>query len=208
MKGLLRKDFYIIRRYARLYLMIILVYGILAVYQQDFGFISGINVAMFSVIPLTTLSYDGSCKWNSYALSSPVSRKTLALEKYLFSMILCFVGMIITLLTGSLIVLCSHHAIAWTEVFGTMAGQFAATLLITGISLPAAFRFGPEKARYIMMLSFLIPFIAVLVLFHDSTLPSLSISWAALGVLAGVCLIIVLLISILLSVRICEQMEA
>lgn len=207
MKGLLLKDFYLTRQFARIYLLVIVLYGVLAVAQSNFGFISGMNVCLFAVIPITTLNCDGACGWNSYALSSPISRRTLALEKYLYALLLGGIGLIVTLAVGTAMVLLSSQSIQWAEVFGTMLGQIAATLLMSSFTLPAAFYFGPEKARYVMLAVLLIPSLLILLFFKNDTLSQLSFSWRPLAVISAAALLVLFALSILLTIHICERME-
>ena len=206
MKGLLLKDFYLIRRYIKTYLLILVVYGALSIAQKNFAFISGVNVALFAIMPINTLSYDGACNWNSYALSAPSSRKAFALEKYVFALLLSLIGIAITLTVGTIIVLGSAGEVSWGEIFGAMIGQIAATILSTSLTLPAAFKYGPEKARYITILVFMIPFLGVMALSQmELALPALP--WMTIGICGVLALLFVAAVSIRFSVQICKKLE-
>ena len=93
----------------------------------------------------STISYDAQDKWDRYALSSGVSRRTAVLSKYVFTVvtILCSLalGLILALALGY------RQAVDFLPV---VAYSFAGVLSV-GIVLPCFFRFGVEKARVIYM---------------------------------------------------------
>ena len=87
-------------------------------------------------------------------------------------------------------------------------GGFFAALLLIALSAPAAYKFGVEKGRYVLVIFFL-AFMLILVTFGDMianiTLPAISGMLLAI-IFIGIALIIYS-ISIVLSIHIMNQKE-
>jgi len=159
MKALLLKDYYLLRRLIKLYGIIMAVYAVIGVSIKNFGFVSGVNVSLFTIMPLTTLNFDAACHWNGFAVASPVSRKTIALEKYALAIILWGIGMVFTLFIGSVFRLINTEIVEWSEIFFTLWGQTVLLFFDNAIAIPSVFKFGPEKGKYIMMAGLVVPLI-------------------------------------------------
>ncbi len=204
MKALLLKDFYVLRRLTRMYVIMLLIYSVIAVFVQNFGFLSGVNCSLFTIMPLTTLNFDASSHWNGYAAACPVSRKTIALEKYLLAFILWGIGMGITLLMGAVFRFINQDIVSWDEILSTLWGQTLMLFLDNAIAIPAIYKFGPEKGKYIMMAGLIIPLL-LFVAVADHLPPLFT---APVFMVSLICVPILLFAaSIPLSIHICQNME-
>ena len=56
MKGLLLKDVYLLKRFGRIYVVMLIAYTAISIFTDSSGFIMGINVSMFSLLPFTLIS--------------------------------------------------------------------------------------------------------------------------------------------------------
>ena len=82
MKGLLLKDVYTLAKSLRVFLLLIIVFSCLP----------GLNMTVFAVVyssllPVTALSYDERCKWDTLAAMSPYSPAEMVISKYLLGYI-------------------------------------------------------------------------------------------------------------------------
>lgn len=107
MKGLLLKDFYMARKYCRAYVVIAVVFSLLAVWGNT-SFLLAYPVLLASVIPVNLISYDEKSKWSSFSGVFPYSKQQLVSVKYLmaliflaFAIILVLVGQITRMLINS-----------------------------------------------------------------------------------------------------------
>jgi predicted membrane protein len=204
MKALLLKDFYLLRQLTKLYMIMLLIYSVIAGFIKNFGFLSGVNISLFTIMPLTTLNFDASSHWNGYAAACPVSRKTIALEKYLLALILWGIGMGITFFMGITFRFINKDIVTWEEIFSTLWGQTMMLFLDNAIAIPAVYKFGPEKGKYIMMAGLIIP----LLLFVMATDHLQFLFTAPVLMISLICIPVLLFASsIPLSVHICQNME-
>ena len=153
MRGLLLKDWYLIKKYCwMLYLMDVLFIA-LSLFATDSVFIYTYPYLFAGFIPMTLYAYDEREKWKAYAAALPVSRRQYVSGKYIMGLFS---------IAAILLLSVSAHTVAYLTVPGrTMdylsllpvcatMGFFAPT-----ITLPLMFRFGAEKARiaYIVVIA-------------------------------------------------------
>lgn len=88
MKGLILKDFYVMKERIRPinYIMISIAVLALLIYFQSTG---AMYVALFLPlllvgVPKTIMVYDKQCKWDKMAIALPVSRKKIISSRYCF----------------------------------------------------------------------------------------------------------------------------
>ena len=148
MKGLLLKDFYNVKNLILYYALVAAVFAVVSVVSSNIYFFCGFMIFISVGLVSSTISYDAQDKWDRYALSSCVSRRTAVLSKYVFTVvtILCSLalGLILALALGY------RQAVDFLPV---VAYSFAGVLSV-GIVLPCFFRFGVEKARVLYMIVF------------------------------------------------------
>ena len=92
MKGLLRKDLYMIWRYGRLLLLISALFLVLGAISGGNTFFILYPVLFGGVLPVNLISYEERDGWNALCDTMPVSRKTVVNERYLMTL-LCFLAL-------------------------------------------------------------------------------------------------------------------
>ena len=205
MKGLIIKDVFALKSQGKLFLGLIIFYFIYAIALKNVTMLSMITL-LCVMLPITSMAYDERSKWDKYALSMPVSRKTIVLSKYLFSILLDIVGVIVVAVTSTMIVSFSNEmkiieVLLMSVLFGAIC------ILFVSVMLPILFKFGVEKARFLMLIIVLIP-----VLFGAFT-PKLGIAapseqtFKILVCLSPVVLVAILFISIKISIYIYAKKE-
>lgn len=83
MKGLLLKEYYMIAKYCRAFLLIVVVFLAVSFFSSDNMFFIMYPAILASMIPVTLISYDEREKWNVYSGTLPYSRAQLVSAKYL-----------------------------------------------------------------------------------------------------------------------------
>lgn len=155
MKGLIKKDFLLIKSNVKLIVLMLFVFSIMTIQGQfDISFIVPFIMVM---IFMSTFSYDEYNKWDAYAITIPNGRKNIVKSKYIASLILIVVSIIISLLLNYIIGLVNNN-LDLDKFISTLSGTTFATILILSIMYPFIFKFGIEKGRIGM---FVITFVIV-----------------------------------------------
>ena len=99
MLGLVKKDLLMIKGNIRQVILFLVVFLILAFQENNIIVIVPVFVSM--MVFITTFSYDEYNKWDAYAISLPVSRKNIVKAKYVASIILWVIALLVTVvITG------------------------------------------------------------------------------------------------------------
>ncbi|MGI5885129.1 MAG: ABC-2 transporter permease [Candidatus Spyradocola sp.] len=159
MKSLILKDLFNIAHNAKTMAVILLLFAAIFIPTsgaEGYLFISAILCSMMIV---TTFAFDDACNWPRYALAMPLSRRDLVRGKFAVLAIFCTVGTGLGLLLGTAGGLLARK-IAPGDLPSLLflalpAWGFA--MLLGGLSIPLVFRFGSERGRILLILSFLVP---------------------------------------------------
>lgn len=155
MKGLLLKDFYMIRKYCRGILLIMLMFMTIEIVSgnsaPDFVFMI-YPLIIIGMIPVTLISYDERERWNIYSSVLPYSKKEIVLSKYL-------TGLLITVPTA--VLYCAVYSVKMiingeflTEVIVSMIIMMLfAGILFPSFVLPFIFKLGAEKGRIVYLIT-------------------------------------------------------
>ena len=149
MKGLLIKDFLLLRSYGKSLLLMFLLFLIIGATSGP-AFIVGIVMIESVMLAVSTFSYDDMAKWNSYMLAMPVSRKTAVREKYALAFLLSLIGIVLSIAAG-IAAGALRGNIDLKEVAATVGGCFIAACLYVSVMIPMTYRFGAEKMRFLLL---------------------------------------------------------
>lgn len=203
MKGLLKKDLYMLWAYCRIYLLLLPLFLLAGYFQPDTFFFAVYPSIIVGMLPATLLSYEEKCKWDLFCLTLPVPRWKVVAEKYLLSVL--GTGMI-TLISA----IVQFGIFLQSRPFDYEGYQAILTLLITlgfggpSLLLPVVFRLGMEKGRlaYYFVVGGACAIGGILTVFTERIrlpqLPSLAIVLACL---------VMFLLSYLLSIQFYEKRE-
>ena len=150
MKALLYKDFCVLKKVLRLYLLFFVLYGLMAVFNEDSGFLSGVLLVMAGMLPLTALASDEQGNFGRFGQVLPVSLRAMVGEKYLLGLISMAAGGGVSLLL--LMVIELLHGDGFTgEMLAAQLLAVGMLVLACGVMLavmlPLGFWLGVEKAR-------------------------------------------------------------
>lgn len=151
MTGLILKDFLILRKALRTYLLFILFYVALAVagvWKPQF--VAGFVAVAISVLPMNVFAYDKQAKWDTYGLALPVGRTKTVAARYLCVLLLCLSTVVLECVCGIVL-----SAIGMLEDFGEYIFSGAAlglfAVLLNAVMLPILYKCGPERARIVII---------------------------------------------------------
>ncbi len=153
MKGLLLKDLYMIRKYCRSYMLIIVVFILVSVASDQNFFFIFYPCLMSGMIPVTLLGYDERSKWSLYCGTLPYTKAQIVSGKYLVGLFAQLAVIILATLAQAV----RMYLQGTFDARGYLALMELVLILScfsASISLPFIFKYGVEKGRiayYIMI---------------------------------------------------------
>ena len=160
MKSLVLKDLFNICHNAKSMLFILVAFA------AAFIPLSGVEGYIFecailcSMMIVTTFSFDDNSKWTRYAMIMPVSKKELVGGKFIVLAIFCAVGSLFGLVVGSIGGLITNKItldlVGIGELLFLDLISWVIALIFGSMSIPLVFKFGAERGRVLLVVSFLI----------------------------------------------------
>lgn len=164
MKGLLIKDFCLLKMQKKFFILIIIMSICLAVSMDDTSFIIGYLTIVMPSFSISTISYDEFDKGNSFLFTLPISRKGYVIEKYCFSFLLGIASLIISIILSLCVGMVKGMPVGLEHIKFALP-FFPVMVFILSIMIPLQLKFGAEKSRIAIFafagISFVIGFGAV-----------------------------------------------
>ena len=137
MRGLICKDFFVMKKQLGYYLAFFVVYGVLAVTGVfPASILSALVAVIAMMVPMSSIAYDDQAHWGRYAAATPAGRSGVVAAKYLFTLLV----------------------LAACAVLVAVGACMGVAMVMDAILLPLLFRFGAEKSRTISMIFFIVIF--------------------------------------------------
>ena len=155
MKGLLLKDWYMMKKYCRSYLVIAAVFIAISLLSSDNMFFVFYPCLLCGMIPVNLLGYDERSRWMQYSGTMPYTKTQLVSAKYVIGLVTQLAMMFVIGIAQGI-----KMAIAGNFVLGEFAVLLLLLLIVStltsSISLPFIFKWGVEKGRiaYYVMIGF------------------------------------------------------
>lgn len=144
MLGLIKKDLLMIKGNLRHVLLFLIVFIIISLQENNIIVIVPVFVSM--MIFITTFSYDEYNKWEAYAITLPILRKNIVKSKYIASIILWLIALLVTAVIVVVMGLFEQN-LNYSEMFSMILGCIFAIVLLEAFMFPLIFKFGVEKGR-------------------------------------------------------------
>lgn len=155
MKGLLLKDWYMMKKYCRAYLLIAVVFIAVSLFSNDNMFFVFYPCLLCGMIPVNLLGYDERSRWMQYSGTLPYTKTQIVSGKYLIGLLSQ-----ITILVATGVAQVAKMLIAHNFELGDFAVLMLLMLIVStltsSICLPFVFKLGVEKGRtaYYVMIGF------------------------------------------------------
>lgn len=149
MKGLLRKDLYMMWAYCRTFLLIVAVFLVVGAVQEDNSFFVLYPVIIGMVLPVSILSYDERFKWHITCDTLPCTRAQAVSAKYVLTLLTVLAVFLLTMLVQGV----RLTRLGTPERLWELPGMLLPIGLIgPALLLPVIFRLGVEKGRLVYYL--------------------------------------------------------
>ena len=197
MKGLLVKDFLLMRK-SKYVILFMLAIGIIGGIK-NISFAAGYILMFLAILSLSTISYDEANHGLNTLFTLPISKMDYVKEKYLFSLIITGIGFVFVTILGYF---------SKSDFMETLA-ILSTALFLLAISLPFQLKEGNEKGRIVLfvvvfgctfLFAFLNQFIPKFFDSIESVLNTMDPTMFSVGLL--IASIILYIISMMISIRI------
>lgn len=146
MKGLLIKDFKLMKGQKNFFMAIVAISLIMIITSPENSFPIGFLGFVGSLFSLSSISYDEFDNGNAFLFSLPITRKDYVLEKYAFGLIVGITSLFLGTLISLIAIIITKEG-SPNEIFMTAISLLPAILLLLAIMLPFILKFGGEKGR-------------------------------------------------------------
>lgn len=151
MKAMMIKDFNLLKGQKQFFGAIIIILILFTVVQDNPTFCIAYVTIMFSILTMTTMSYDDFENGMCYLMTMPIRRKDYVVEKYIFGITASISGFagasVFAVLSGYL----KGGGFPWEEWKGVAAACIFLMMAVLAVTVPIQLKFGSEKSRMAIM---------------------------------------------------------
>lgn len=156
MVGLILKDLMTIQRQMKAQAFVLVFLLVMAIFMQQSSMLLAIIVFIVTIQAITALSYDEQSKWDKYANTLPISKADIVFSKYILSVMLMIIGLVMALPIIFFINFFTNNEIT-SEFFLTFNLIVTLALCSLAVLLPIYIKFGSIKGRIVLIALCFIP---------------------------------------------------
>lgn len=178
MKALVLKDFYVLWKQMRMFLLIMVLLSVVG------GIFNSVFVVVWcAMLPYTAMAYDERSHWGQLAAMMPYSKRDIVLSKYVLGWLCMAAAMVLSLVFQTAASAFTHES----PTLSALAMSFLGGVIALDITLPMVLRFGVERGRWgFMVIIFGVAALGGAIAGMAEELPSISLPVIALLPLAAV----------------------
>ena len=153
MKGLLLKDFYMMKKYCRAYLLITVLLIAVSFFAEENLFMTFYPCLLCGMIPVNLLAYDERSHWMEFCGTLPYTRAQIVSGKYLIGL-LTQVTLLLLIGIAQGIRMAMDGAFVLQDYAVLMLLMLCVSTIASSMTLPFTFKLGVEKGRiayYVMI---------------------------------------------------------
>ena len=210
MNGLLKKEFFVLRKQLRTWTLLFVLYAAIMVTGVWGPYILTTLVTVMTLMtPLSAFGYDQSTGWETFVATLPGGREKAVGACYLFCLLVDLAAAALALGLTLLLGLLGLADVALDEAAASTLSCAAVALLMIAVALPLCYKLGVEKARVVYMAVFLAAFGGGLALVNLLSGRIALPAWLGYALLAAVVpvLAVVMYLSYRTSVSILRKKE-
>ena len=153
MKGLLLKDWYMMKKYCRYYLFVSIGFIILSMISSGNMFFVFYPCLLCGMIPVNLLGYDERSRWTEYVGTLPYTKTQIVSAKYLIGLF-TQIAMLTLICIAQGVKMGIEGAFVLKEFLVLMMLLLVMASVASSLTLPFVFKYGVEKGRgayYVMI---------------------------------------------------------
>ena len=159
MKGLLIKEYSMMKITVKAQAVSFIIFVLVGLVMKNVAYMEMMLMILMSNLVMNSISLDASSSWNRYALTLPVKRRDLVSVKFVFMYILHAIGMALLLPMAVLFSMIFKLPLEENMLAGIICGILP--LFCSSVSILLCTKFGAEKARLLMTLVYMVPFLLI-----------------------------------------------
>lgn len=153
MKGLLLKDFYMMKKYCRAYMLIAVVFIAVSFFADENLFMTFYPCLLCGMIPVNLLAYDERSRWMEFSGTLPFTKAQIVSGKYLIGLLS---QVVLLMVTGAAqgIRMAINGSFLLEDFAVLMLLMLCLATIASSITMPFVFKYGVEKGRmayYVMI---------------------------------------------------------
>ncbi|MEY8333355.1 ABC-2 transporter permease [Lachnospiraceae bacterium 47-T17] len=180
MRGLLKKDFCLLKTQRNFLLLIVVMTCFIGYNSSDGNFAVPYLTFLSSFLLLSSFNYDDNGGCISFLLTLPVSRSGYVREKYIFGMCLTTSGWVIGLLIDTGMSLVRGKQL---PALGSSVAILMGFFVFISVLIPVIFRYGVDRGR--IVICFVIVMIVGVFYFGDKLLAGMDVETVLSRLFAG-----------------------
>ena len=146
MKGLLIKDFKLMKMQKNFFIMIVVISFVVSLLTEDVTFMLGFISFITSLFTISTISYDEFDNGNAFLFTLPIDRKKYAAEMYVFGMLLGVCSLFLAIILAVILNLIEKSDTT-SDILISAVMLLPFVFLLVSIMIPFQLKFGSEKGR-------------------------------------------------------------
>lgn len=152
MRGLIKKDCYMMKEFKKvLLIMILMVVFFLSIQATNVSFVLGYMTMLSGAMVLNIMGMDEQQNANAFLFTLPISRKEYVIEKYVLGMIMGIIGCGISVVCVTVFSMIRQQSMDWIGLLVQVASMIGMLFIILGFGIPIQIKFGGEKGRIILI---------------------------------------------------------
>lgn len=212
MKGLILKELYLIKSFAKQYILLMVLMAAWSIMAHNISFVATYIMVLGSSLILSTTSMDESVSFHKFAVTMPINQKKIVQAKYAVLFLAVGAGEALVWAFSQAVSLLSAGKAEMMGGEGTIV-MAALFLSANAIAIPVMFRVGVTKSRYTYLIVMVVMAGIILGGYKASKMAGISLDDALEGMesvlnltAVGIAAVI-MLISYLIAVKVVQKKE-
>lgn len=212
MKGLMLKELYLIKSFAKQYVLFLVLMAAWSIMVHNISFVATYIMVLGSSLILSTTSMDELVSFNRFAVTMPIDGKKIVKSKYTVLFLTVGLGEVLVWLFDRAVNLLADWKMEMIDGEG-MIVMVALFLSANAISIPVMFKVGVTKSRYTYLAVMITIGFIILGGYKASEMAGIPIDdmlnsiESILNLITSAIAVLIVIVSYLISVKIVQKKE-
>ena len=212
MKGLMLKELYLIKSFAKQYVLFLVLMAAWSIMVHNISFVATYIMVLGSSLILSTTSMDELVSFNRFAVTMPIDGKKIVKSKYTVLFLTVGLGEVLVWLFDRAVNLLADWKMEMIDGEG-MIVMVALFLSANAISIPVMFKVGVTKSRYTYIVVMITIGFIILGGYKASEMAGIPIDdmlnsiESILDLITSAIAVLIVIVSYLISVKIVQKKE-